>query len=256
MSVATVSSQIRVGVIGANGRMGEESCAAIQDAEDLSLVARVGRQDSLAELVDHGAEVAVDFTHPDSVMRNVEFCMDAGIHAVVGTTGIDENRLTALRRRLGPEPASGVIIAPNFSIGALLLMRFCEAAARHYESVEVIDSHHPAKVDAPSGTATRAAELIARAREAAGVGSAPDGTKVALPGARGALVEGVPVHSLRMQGIVGRTEVVFGTQGETLTVSHDSLERSSFMPGVLAAVRAIPDRPGLTLDLDFLLDLP
>ncbi|WP_043654289.1 4-hydroxy-tetrahydrodipicolinate reductase, partial [Nocardia thailandica] len=194
-------------------------------------------------------EVVVDFTHPDVVMGNLKFLVDNGIHAVVGTTGFDEVRLAEVRGWLAQHPEVGILIAPNFAIGAVLSMRFAEQAARFFESVEVVELHHPNKADAPSGTAYRTAGLIAAARAAAGVGVSPDATTTELEGARGADVDGVRVHSVRLAGLVAHQEVLFGTQGETLTIRHDSIDRNSFAPGVLLGVREIAGRPGLTVGL-------
>ncbi len=185
----------------------------------------------------------------------LEFCVDHGIHAVVGTTGFDDERLDVLRGWLGDAPATGVLIAPNFSIGAILMMRFAAAAAPFYESVEVVELHHPDKADAPSGTARRTAQLIAAARREAGSGPVPDATSTSLEGARGADVEGIRVHGLRIRGLVAHQEVILGGVGETLTIRHDSLDRASFTPGVLAGLRAIGSHPGLTVGLEHFLDL-
>ena len=221
--------------------MGTVTCAAIRDADDL-------------ELVDLGdAEVAVDFTHPDVVMDNVRTCVERGVHAVVGTTGFDDERLATLRSWLAAAPGVGVVVAPNFGLGAVLMMRFAEQAAAHFDSVEIVELHHPGKADAPSGTARATAARVAAARAAAGAAPAPDATSAALPGARGASVDGIPVHSVRVAGLVAHQEVLLGSAGETLTIRHGSTDRVSFMPGVLLAVRAVPSRPGLTLGLDALL---
>lgn len=245
----------RVGVLGASGRMGSAACAAVDAAEDLELVARLGSSDSLDGLTDAGVGVAVELTRPDAVMDNVAFCVAHGIHAVVGTSGLDEERLTTLRGLLADAPGVGVVVAPNFAVGAVLLMRLAAQAARHFESVEIVEMHHPDKADAPSGTARRTAELVAAARRDAGLGPVPDATTVELAGARGAVVEGVRVHAVRARGLVAHQEVVLGTQGETLTIRHDSYDRSSFMPGVLLAVREVASRPGLTVGLDDLLGI-
>jgi 4-hydroxy-tetrahydrodipicolinate reductase len=197
----------------------------------------------------------VDFTHPDAVLANLEHCIAHGIHAVVGTTGFDEERLAAVRRLLEAAPAVGVLVAPNFSIGALLMMRFAELAAPHFESVEILEMHHPDKADAPSGTARRTAQLVAAARREAGLGPMPDATASALDGARGADVDGIRVHSQRVRGLVAHQEVLLGAPGETLTIRHDSLDRVSFVPGVLAGVRAVADHPGLTVGLEHYLGL-
>ena len=245
----------RVGVLGARGKVGSEVCRAVDAADDLELVASLDVDDQLDALVAAGAEAVVDFTHPDAVMDNLEFCVGQGIHAVVGTTGFDAERLAALEGWLADAPAVGVLVAPNFSIGAVLMMRFAVAAAPFYESVEVVELHHPDKADAPSGTARRTAELIAAARREAGMAPVPDATSTGLDGARGADVDGIRVHGLRIRGLVAHQEVVLGGVGETLTIRHDSLDRASFTPGVLTALRAIGDRPGLTVGLEHLLDL-
>ncbi|MDQ2748131.1 MAG: 4-hydroxy-tetrahydrodipicolinate reductase [Actinomycetota bacterium] len=250
-----MTEPIRVGVIGARGRMGQQVCQAVDAAEDLDLVAMVDAGDWLFSVADAGAQVLVDFTHPDVVMDNVRFAVDQGIHAVVGTTGVDAERLDTIRTWLADAPDLGVLVAPNFGIGAVLSMRFAQLAARYYESAEVIELHHPDKADAPSGTAIRTAELIAQARAGAGLGAAPDATTQSLDGARGADVEGVRVHSLRIAGMVAHQEILFGTEGETLSIRHDSLNRSSFMPGVLLGVRSVGSRPGLTVGLEPLLGL-
>ncbi|MEI4277912.1 4-hydroxy-tetrahydrodipicolinate reductase [Klenkia terrae] len=246
-----------VAVLGARGRMGVEVCKAVNEAEDLELVAMVEGSEWLFNVADGGAQVAVDFTRPESVMENIRFCIDQGIHCVVGTSGFDEAKIATVREWLAPKPDLGVLIAPNFGIGAVLLMKFAAEASRFFSSVELVELHHPGKVDAPSGTATRTAQLIGEARRAAGLGPAPDATQAeaSLPGARGALVDGVPVHAVRLAGLVAHQEVLLGTQGETLTMRHDSYDRASFMPGVLLAVREIQRRPGLTIGIDSLLGL-
>ncbi len=246
---------VRVGVLGARGRMGQQVCQALDGAKDLDLVAMVDAGDWLFSVADAGSQVLVDFTHPDVVMDNIRFAIDQGIHAVVGTTGFTGEKLDTVRGWLADTPEVGVLVAPNFGIGAVLSMKFAQLAARFYDSAEVIEMHHPGKADAPSGTAVRTAELIAEARLAAGLGAAPDATTEALDGARGADVDGVHVHSLRVSGMVAHQEIIFGAEGETLTIRHDSLDRVSFMPGVLLAVREIGDRPGLTVGLEALLDL-
>ncbi|MEO9222846.1 MAG: 4-hydroxy-tetrahydrodipicolinate reductase [Mycobacteriaceae bacterium] len=246
---------IRVGVLGARGRVGEQVCQAVTAAEDLQLVAAVDAGDRLLDVADAGAQVVVDFTHPDVVMDNLRFCVDQGMHAVVGTTGFDAPRLQEVRSWLESKPELGVLIAPNFAIGAVLSMRFATMAARFYDSIEVIELHHPKKADAPSGTAARTAELIAAARAEAGMTAMPDATTSELDGARGADIDGVRVHSVRLAGLVAHQEILLGTEGETLTIRHDSMDRSSFMPGVLLGVRQIGQRPGLTVGLEHLLDL-
>lgn len=246
---------LNVGVLGARGRMGTEVVKAVNDAEDLELVAMVDEGDWLFGLADAGSQVVVDFTRPDVVMDNIRFCIDNNIHCVVGTTGFDESRLETIREWLAPKPDLGVVVAPNFGIGALLLMKFAQEAARFFPSVEVVELHHPNKVDAPSGTAVRTARLIAEARAAAGMDRSPDATTDALPGARGADVEGVAVHAVRLAGLVAHQEVLMGTEGETLTLRHDSYDRASFMPGVLLAVREIGRSPGLTVGIEGFLGL-
>jgi 4-hydroxy-tetrahydrodipicolinate reductase len=245
---------LRVGVAGARGRMGSEVCRAVEGADDLELVAAVDAGDDREPL--RTADVVVDFTTPDAVLDNVHWCIDAGLHVVVGTTGFDDEKLATVRGWLGEHPDVGVLVAPNFGIGAVLLMKFAAEAARWFESVEIIELHHPRKADAPSGTARRTAEMIAAARKEAGLDpSGPDATTSALDGARGASVNGVPVHAVRLAGLVAHQEVLLGGTGETLTLRHDSLDRVSFMPGVLQAVRRIADRPGLTVGLEQLLEL-
>jgi 4-hydroxy-tetrahydrodipicolinate reductase len=245
---------IRVGVLGARGRMGAEVCRAVDAADDLELVAMVDQGDWLFNAADAAAQVVVDFTTPDVVMDNLHWCIDQGINVVVGTSGFTEERLDRVRTWLSHKPGVGVLIAPNFGIGAVLMMQFAEKAARYFESVEIIEQHHPRKLDAPSGTATHTAKLVAAARTQAGLGPMPDATKEELVGARGTDIDGVRIHSVRAAGLVAHQEVLFGTTGETLTIRHDSLDRSSFMPGVLLGVRSMVSRPGLTIGLDDLLD--
>ena len=246
---------VRVGVLGSAGRMGTEVVRAVSAAPDLELVAALDQDDDLASLPGAGAEVVVDFTHPGAVMGNLEFLVGHGIHAVVGTTGFDDDRLARLRGWLAASPSTGVLVAPNFGIGAVLMMRFAAMAAPYFESVEIVELHHPDKVDAPSGTARHTARLVAEARDAAGLGPQPDATRESLDGARGADVDGIAVHSLRVRGLVAHQEVLLGHAGETLTIRHDSLDRVSFMPGVLLGVRAVAAHPGLTVGLDGYLDL-
>lgn len=244
---------MRVGVLGSKGKVGATMVQAVEAADDLTLSAAVDADDPLSMLVDGGTQVVIDFTHPDVVMDNLKFLIDNGIHAVVGTTGFSDERLAQVRDWLAGKPATAVLIAPNFAIGAVLSMHFAQQAARFFESVEVIELHHPHKADAPSGTAARTARLIAEARKE--LPPNPDATTSALDGARGADVDGVPVHSVRLSGLVAHQEVLFGTQGETLTIRHDSIDRTSFVPGVLLAVRGIPARPGLTVGIEPLLEL-
>ncbi len=241
---------INVAVLGARGRMGSEVVKAVEAAEGLALVAALDMGDSLDQLKGSAAHVVVDFTTPDSVMANLEFLIDNGMNVVVGTTGFDDAKLATVKGWLAQNPSVGVLIAPNFAIGAVLMMEFAAKAARYFESAEIIELHHPAKVDAPSGTAARTAELMSAARKEAGLGAMPDATTTALDGARGALVGGIPVHSVRARGLVAHQEVLFGGLGETLTIRHDSIDRAGFMPGVILGVRKIVNTPGLTHGLD------
>jgi 4-hydroxy-tetrahydrodipicolinate reductase len=241
---------IKVGVLGARGRMGSEVVKAVTDAADCELVAALDQGDSLDTLVASGAQVVVDFTTPDVVMGNLEFLAKNNIHAVVGTTGFSDVRIAQLNTLLAANPKAGILIAPNFAIGAVLMMEFAEKAAKYFESAEIIELHHPNKVDAPSGTAARTAALIADARKQANLSAMPDATTTSLDGARGALVGDVPVHSIRLRGLIAHQEVLFGGLGETLTIRHDSLDRAGFMPGVLLGVRQISSHPGLTVGLE------
>jgi 4-hydroxy-tetrahydrodipicolinate reductase len=243
----------RVAVIGAAGRMGSQTCQAVEAAEDLTLVSRVDFGDDLAAGLA-SVQVAVVFSTPDAAEEHVLTCVSRGVHAVVGTTGWTAESLDRVQGALRQAPSVGVLVAPNFALGAVLLMRFAAMAAAHYESVEIIELHHPDKVDAPSGTARHTAELVSSSRAAAGLGPAPDATTTALDGARGALVEGIPVHSVRLRGLVAHEEVLLGGPGEQLTLRHDSFDRASFMPGVLLGVRKVAGRPGLTVGLENYLD--
>ncbi|WP_343577480.1 4-hydroxy-tetrahydrodipicolinate reductase [Mycobacterium sp.] len=244
---------MRVAVLGSKGKVGTTMVHAVRAAEDLTLSAEVDAGDELSLLTDNKTDVVIDFTHPDVVMGNLEFLIDNGIHAVVGTTGFTEQRLQQVRSWLAAKSGVSVLIAPNFAIGAVLSMHFAKQAAPYFESVEVIELHHPQKADAPSGTAGRTAALIAEARK--GLPANPDATSTSLPGARGADVDGVPVHSVRLAGLVAHQEVLFGTLGETLTIRHDSIDRTSFVPGVLLAVRRVGEHPGLTVGIESLLNL-
>lgn len=244
-----------VAVLGAHGRMGSEAVRAVEAADDLELVAALGSKDPLEQLVSAGARVVVDLTVPDATAANVAFAVEHGMHAVVGTTGWSADRLEDLRSSLARRPEVGVLIAPNFALGSVLATAFAATAARYFESVEIIELHHPDKVDAPSGTAARTAELIAGARSAAGVGQGPDATRDSLDGARGAVVDGIPVHSVRLRGLTAHQEVLLGGAGEQLTIRHDSFDRASFMPGVLLGIRTVIDHPGLTVGLDGYLQL-
>jgi len=242
----------RVAVLGSAGQMGAEVCRAVEQAADLALVAAVDAGEDRQPV--EAADVVVDFTHPDAVMDNLAWCIDRGIHAVVGTTGFTPERLAALRTQLEGR-RTGVVVAPNFSIGAVLMMHFAEQAAAFYESVEIIELHHPNKADAPSGTALATARRIGAARAAAELPPPPDATVTELPGARGASADGVRIHGVRLRGLIAHQEVLFGAAGETLTIRHDSLDRASFMPGVLAAVRVVGSRPGLTVGIESILGI-
>lgn len=244
---------IKVGVLGSRGRVGAEMCRAVEAAGDMRLVAAVDIGDAREPLT--GADVAIDFTHPDAVMDNLRWCVEHGVHAVVGTTGFDAQRLETVRGWLAARPGVGALIAPNFAIGAVLMMHFARTAAPFFESVEIVELHHPNKADAPSGTARRTAELVAAAREKAGTPRSPDATTTFLEGARGAEADGVRVHAVRLAGLVAHQEVLLGGHGETLTIRHDSLSRESFVPGVLMAVRRVGEMPGLTVGIEALLGL-
>jgi 4-hydroxy-tetrahydrodipicolinate reductase len=241
---------IKVGILGARGRMGAEVVAAVEAASDCQLVAAIDLGDSLDQLISSGAQVVVDFTTPDSVMANLEFLITHKIHAVVGTTGFDDARMAKLNSLSGAHPEVGILIAPNFAIGAVLMMEFATKAAKYFESAEIIELHHPNKVDAPSGTASRTAGLISAARKDAALPAMPDATSTSLDGARGALVGDVPVHSVRLRGLIAHQEVLFGGLGETLSIRHDSLDRAGFMPGVLLGIRSVISRPGVTFGLE------
>jgi 4-hydroxy-tetrahydrodipicolinate reductase len=244
---------MRVGVLGAKGKVGATIVEGVEAAEDLTFTVGVDAGDALSLFTDTDTKVVVDFTHPSVVMDNLKFLIENGIHAVVGTTGFTDERIAQVQEWLSAKPDAAVLIAPNFAIGAVLSMQFAKQAARFFESVEVIELHHPHKADAPSGTAARTARLIAEARK--GLPLSPDATSTGIDGARGADVDGVRVHSVRLAGLVAHQEVLFGTQGETLTIRHDSIDRTSFVPGVLLAVRHVAERPGLTVGIEPLLDL-
>ena len=243
---------IRVGVLGAKGRMGETVCAAVTAASDCELLAALDLGDDLSQLVANKVQVVVDFTTPDSVAKNLEFLAENNIHAVVGTTGFDEKKLAVVAKQFAAGSAN-VVIAPNFGLAAVLMMKFAETAAPYFDSVEIVEMHHPRKIDAPSGTAIRTAELISKARD--GMVAMPDATKDLVAGARGANVSGIPIHSIRLQGLVAHQEVVLGGPGESLTIRHDSYDRESVMPGVLLAIRKVSDTKGLTYGLESLLGL-
>lgn len=250
-----MSTPIKVAILGARGRLGAAAVQAVTDAPDMELVAALGRGDALQGLVDAGATHVVDLTVPDQSEANVRFAVEHGLHAVVGTTGWDEAQRARLADLLERHPGVGVLIAPNFALGSVLATAFAAQAARYFESVEIVELHHPNKVDAPSGTAVRTAELIAAARREAGVPAAPDATTTALDGARGADVDGVPVHAVRLRGLTAHQEVLFGSEGEAFTLRHDSFGHSSFMPGILLGLREVASHPGLSHGLDRYLDL-
>jgi 4-hydroxy-tetrahydrodipicolinate reductase len=245
---------INVAVFGAAGRMGQQVCDAVDKADAMQVVARIDLDDDPKAAIAAGATVAVDFTHPEAVLGNLEFCIRNGIHAVVGTSGFTADRIARVRAWLAQSPSTGVLIAPNFSLGAVLMMKFAAQAAPLFESVEIIELHHPDKADAPSGTARRTAELVAQARAKAGSPPFPDATTHDADHHRGGAVQGVPVHSVRVRGLIAHQEVLLGAQGETLTIRHDSLDRISFMPGVLLGVRRVAEHPGLTVGLEHFLD--
>jgi len=246
---------IKVGVLGAQGRVGKAIVEGVNAEDDLELVAEISRGDDLQQLVDNHAEVIVDFTQPDSVMGNLEFCIANGIHCVVGTTGFDKERLDQVEQWTRQESAGNVLIAPNFAISAVMTMVLAKQAAKFFETAEVVEFHHPTKLDAPSGTAIHTAEAIAQARRDAELGEMPDATEKSLEGARGANVDGIPVHAVRTRGMVAHEEVNFGAQGQSLTIRQDSYDRSSFTPGVLVGVREIAQHPGLVVGLDKYLGL-
>lgn len=246
---------IKVGVLGAHGRVGTAVVAGVRAADDLELVAEIDKDDSLDKLLDAGADVIVDFTTPDSVMGNLEFCIKHGIYCVVGTTGFDDDRYDQVRSWCAASQGTGVLIAPNFAISAVLTMSFARQAAKFFESAEVVEYHHPNKLDAPSGTAVKTAQGIAEARKAAGMQPCPDATVQELDGARGTDIDGVRVHAVRMTGMVAHEEVIFGTVDQSLTIRQDSYGRDSFVPGVLLGVRNVMDHPGLTIGLDKFLGL-
>lgn len=245
----------RVAVLGAKGRMGSTSVAAIEAEEDLAVVAQVDAGDDLAQITDEHADVALVFSTPDVAFDHAVWCLTRGIHVVIGTSGFGDDAVGQLRILADEHPSVGVLVVPNFSIGAVLMMRFAGIAAPFFESVEVIEMHHPDKVDAPSGTAVRTAEIIAGARAEAGSAPLPDATTTDPDGARGAVVAGIPVHAVRARGFIASQEVILGDPGEIFSLRHDSSSRESFMPGVVAALRWTPDHPGLTVGLDPVLGL-
>ncbi len=246
---------IKVAVLGAQGRMGSEVVKAVTAAGDMEIVCAIDVNDDINQLVTSGAQVVVDFTHPDSVMKNLDFAINHDVSVVVGTTGFDEKKLAQINGWLSVHPKVGALIAPNFGLGAVLMMQFAAQASKYFESVEIVELHHPNKADAPSGTAARTAELITEARKSVNKAAMPDATTTALDGARGAKVGDVPVHSVRLRGLVAHQEVILGDLGETLTIRHDSIDRTGFMPGVLLGIRNVVKTPGLTFGLEHFLDL-
>jgi 4-hydroxy-tetrahydrodipicolinate reductase len=246
---------IKVAVLGAQGRMGSEVVKAVTAANDMDIVCAIDVNDDINQLVSSGAQVVVDFTHPDSVMKNLDFAINHDIGVVVGTTGFDGKKLAEINGWLAAHPKVGALIAPNFGLGAVLMMQFAAQASKYFESVEIVELHHPNKADAPSGTAARTAELITEARKSVNKVAMPDATTSALDGARGAKVGDVPVHSVRLRGLVAHQEVILGDLGETLTIRHDSFDRTGFMPGVLLGIRNVVKTPGLTFGLEHFLDL-
>ncbi len=241
---------LRVGVLGAKGRMGAEVCKAISESKDMKLVAALDAGDAVSTLASEGANVVVDFTTPDVVMSHLDWLIHNGVHAVVGTTGFTEDRISEIEKWSKEKPETGILIAPNFSIGAILMTRLASEATRFFESVEIVELHHPNKVDAPSGTSIHTAKAIAKARTAANMPPQPDATEPKFMNARGVNVDGVPIHSVRLRGLVAHQEVIFGDIGETFTIRHDSFDRVAYMPGVLTGIRGVFDHPGLTIGLD------
>lgn len=246
---------IRIAVVGAKGRMGQEVCRAIKGDKDLELVAEIDLNDSLTRALESKADVIVDFTNAAAAAKTAEFAIANGIHLVIGTTGFDKESLNQIRNSLAKSPKTGVLVAPNFAISAVLMMQFAATAAKYFESAEIIEFHHPEKLDAPSGTAIRTAEMMTESRSAANRAPMPDKTSKSIPGARGGKVGDIPVHSIRMAGMVAHQEVIFGEMGETLTIRHDSLDRSGYMPGVLIACKEVSKHPGLNIGLENYLKL-
>ena len=246
---------LRVGVLGAKGRMGAEVCNAISQADDMKLVAALDAGDAVSTLASEGANVVVDFTNPDVVMPHLDWLIHNGVHAVVGTTGFSDDRIAQVKTWSAESPNTGVLIAPNFSIGAILMTKLATDAARFFESVEIVELHHPNKLDAPSGTSVHTAKAIGAARKAANMAEQPDATEQKFMAARGVKVEGIPIHSVRLRGLVAHQEVIFGDTGETFTIRHDSFDRVAYIPGVLAGIRGVFENPGVTVGLDKYLGL-
>jgi 4-hydroxy-tetrahydrodipicolinate reductase len=245
----------RIAVVGARGRMGVASVRAIEASSDMSVVAEIDVDDDLQDIVDQNADVVLVFSPPDVAHEHVQWCIEQGIHVVVGTSGFDEDAVKQIRAALVKPGDVNVFIVPNFSVGAVLMTRFAAQAAPFFESVEIIEMHHPGKVDAPSGTALRTAELIARARSEAGCAPSPDATYLDPHGVRGGRIEGVGVHAIRVRGFMSSQEVLFGVDGEIFALRYDSVTRESLMPGVLTALRAVPNLTGVTVGLDAVLGL-
>lgn len=248
---------IQVGVIGAAGKMGTLACATVESTDGMQLAATVTEVDSIGDLAH--VDVAVDLTHPGVVMDHVAWCVAHGIDVVAGTSGFTQERLESITEWLATDSSGaadvGVLVVPNFSIGAVLMMRFAAEAARYFESVEILELHHPTKLDAPSGTSIRTAQLIAAARAHADRPDMPDATSDDDLGARGATVEGVPIHSVRARGLVAHQEVLLGNAGETLTIRHDMPDRVAAMAGLVASIRYVVGHPGLTVGLEPVLGL-
>lgn len=241
----------KVSVVGAKGRMGETTVEAIGKDSELSLHCAIDQGDGLDQL--SGSDVLVDFTTPEAVMQTLEFAIKNNIHAVVGTTGWNDEKLNRIKELLKTSKSS-IRIVSNFSIGAILMMRFAEEAAKYYESAEIVEIHHPSKKDAPSGTSQSTAKIIATARAKHNLPPQPDSTSTEIAGARGANVSDIKIHALRVEGAIAHQETIFGSKGELLTIRHDSFDRESFMPGVILAVKNVAKTPGLTLGINDLIN--
>ncbi|MBT0770010.1 4-hydroxy-tetrahydrodipicolinate reductase [Kineosporia sp. J2-2] len=245
----------QIAVLGARGRMGVASVRAIEASPDLNVAAEIDLHDDLHDIIDRKADIALVFTPPDVAHDHVQWCIKQGIHVVVGTSGFDEASVERIRAALVDHSDVNVFVVPNFSVGAVLMTKFATQAAPFFESVEIIEFHHPGKVDAPSGTALRTAEVVARARNEAGCAPSPDATVLDPYGARGGQIEGIGVHSIRVSGFMSSQEVLLGNEGETMTLRYDSISRESLMPGVLSSLRAVPNLPGVTVGLEVVLGL-
>ena len=240
---------LSVAIVGANGRMGQLAARLIETADDLTVHAAVGSADPLS-LVD-GADVVLDLTLPQVSQSVVEHAVARGIDVVTGTSGWSSERITSLRRLVAEHSGVGVLVIPNFSVGSVLATSFAARAARYFDSIEIVEAHHAGKTDSPSGTAVRTAELIGEARASIGPVIAPHVDQRA----RGQQVASVPIHSLRMQGVVAKQDVHFGGTGEVLTISHETLSPTSYEAGILLALRSAPTADGVVVGLDALLDL-